>query len=677
MRAFAPGILMVLAASAAIDVESATPGAAAMNWYQSSFFLLHLDHHTGPNDAVGRGADPAETARLLGLSHPDVIQIHAKGRPGWTTYPSQIGHTPPKLARDVLEVWRDIARRDGYHFSIYYNIGRDGVIMKQKPEWNRVKANGEQWDTALCYNSGVAEAYLWPMIQEIQQRYQPDGFWFDGSCFTVWVCFCDKCRERFQRETGLDAPKKPTDPGWDQYKEMQRRIYREFVHETAARVKQADPRCLVAFNWAFSTIMPEKPDPLVDYLTGDRACEPDILSVDAHWYDAQDKPFDLMTTIHLRYPDGTMKPKPDRQLEQEMAIIVANGGRYFAWDNPTKESGLVAERQEHLAKVVAPFLRARQERCLNSKRAPDVSVLNDTADHYAALGPSTVCFRRTDARLVPITEALCRAHLNYEMVSDWRLADLDVRSPALIVENPKALSPGAAESLRRWVERGGTLLATGQGFADVGLKELVGLEVEAKAQAPEDWTLAVGGKPVSLRQQAARVRLAGAEAILTGQDAQGRQSALFTKHRVGKGQALCVPFALFSNIAGCDVPPNLLAAVLREARPEKDRLLRTNAPETVETVLRQKDGDWVLHLVNRAPGDRKELPTDKSNPPMEITNIPPVAPCHVSLRLDAKPAVVRLEPGATELKSWKYEADRLEADLPEFPIHQMMVVERQ
>ena len=112
---------------------------------------------------------------------PDVIQIHAKGNPGWTTYPTTIGHTPPKLARDVMQVWAETARSNHYVFSAYYNIGRDREIMRRHPAWNRVRANGEPYDNMLCYHWGVAEQYLWPMVDEIMDRYRPGGFWFDGS----------------------------------------------------------------------------------------------------------------------------------------------------------------------------------------------------------------------------------------------------------------------------------------------------------------------------------------------------------------------------------------------------------------------------------------------------------------------------------------------------------------
>jgi len=92
-----------------------------------------LDHHTTDKMEVGRDALPAETARLINLVKPDVIQIHAKGNPGWATYPSKAGFTPPQLARDVMQVWAGVARENGYVFSAYYNIGRDREIMKRHP----------------------------------------------------------------------------------------------------------------------------------------------------------------------------------------------------------------------------------------------------------------------------------------------------------------------------------------------------------------------------------------------------------------------------------------------------------------------------------------------------------------------------------------------------------------
>lgn len=138
-------------------------------WYDDAFFMLHLDHHFFEQHPAGAQADPAQTERLIALSAPDAIQMTAKGRPGWTTYPTKIGFTPARLARDVMAVWRDIARKRGCAWSVYYNLGRDGELMKRCPEWNRVDAKGKLREDALCYHSGVAEGYLWPMPGKSQE----------------------------------------------------------------------------------------------------------------------------------------------------------------------------------------------------------------------------------------------------------------------------------------------------------------------------------------------------------------------------------------------------------------------------------------------------------------------------------------------------------------------------
>jgi len=78
---------------------------------------------------------------------------HAKGKPGWTTYPSETGHTPGDLGSDVLGLWRDIARKNGYIWSICYNIGRDDEIQKRRPEWNRTDGKGKERTAMLCYRN--------------------------------------------------------------------------------------------------------------------------------------------------------------------------------------------------------------------------------------------------------------------------------------------------------------------------------------------------------------------------------------------------------------------------------------------------------------------------------------------------------------------------------------------
>ena len=667
-------------AMAAVAVLGLT--AAAGNWYEESFYLLHEDHHTGSRWEVGRDADPAETRRLVALSRPDVVQIHAKGNPGWTTYPTQIGHTPPKLARDVLGLWRDLARAGGYHWSVYYNIGRDGEIMKRRPEWNRSRPDGSEIEKALCYHSGVAEGYLWPMIDEILTGYRPDGFWFDGSCFTIRNCYCDTCRTRFKQQWWLNPPTKPGEKGWAAYKEMQREIYREFINSTAERIHERDPACLVAFNWAYSLRMPERPDPGIAYLTGDIGNRVEGLSPEAHWYDSAGLPFDLMTQLNTLYEkeEGgktvrTMAPKPPPQIEQEMAVIVANGGRYFLWDNPTPTSGLVPERHAFAGRVVAPFLRAREPWCRGTERVPDASLLHSAATHYAVTASHPTAFPVRNNRIDGATAALARLHLNYEMVGDGRLAGGEVRSPLLVVEHPKVLTAETVDGLLAYVRGGAGLLVTGMGLGrDDRLSEAFGVRLTAPPTGAEPLTAEVAGRTVRFRHWLYRLRCRGAETVMTVRDGEGDAHPLLTRHRAGEGTAWYVTLPLLSLHGKDAVPEAVVAEVFERVRPSRGRHLTTTAPPEVEVVLRRRGGTVVAHLVNTGRGERKVLSTSQRRY-TRITRLPVAPACRVTVRLPARPARVHLEPQGTEVKDWQFADGRVTVEVPTFAVHQMVVFE--
>jgi hypothetical protein len=656
--------------------------AQADNWYTESFWLLHEDHHTSGVHEVGRDADLEETRRLVGLVRPDMIQIHAKGNPGWTTYPSKIGHTPPKLAKDVLAIWRDVARRDGYHFSAYYNIGRDGEIMKRRPEWNRMFPDGSPVDKALCYHSGVAEGYLWPMIREIMHGYQPQGFWFDGSCFTIRQCYCPQCRERFRKEHEMAAPEKPGDPGWAAYHEMQRQIYREFIGETCREIHAIDPECLVSFNWAYSIRMPEKPDGAIAYLTGDLGNRVEGLSAEAHWYDSTGVPFDLMTQISTLQPvddrEGAalaMRPKPRPQIEQEMAIIIANGGRFHGWDSPTPESGLVPERFEFMAQVMTPFLRSRQPWCEKSQRLADVSLLHCASIHYATSETAATSFTKTNNRIDGATRRLPTLHLNYEMLPDWRLAAGDVGSPLVIVEHPNGLTRETADRLLQYVRQGGRLLLTGMGIVqDKRFADLFGVRVVSGATGPEKLTADVEGIAYDFDHWLFKLEATTADVLLEATAADGKTYPLLTSSDLGRGRLYCVPLPLLTNHGNQAVPQAVLAGIFEQVLPSSQRLLTTDAPETVEVVLRCQGDRQIVHLVNMAPGERHVYRAGTRSYPL-IKSLPRVRECRVSIRRSERPASVRLQPEDQPVDDWDYQAERLTFVVPPFDIHQMVVIE--
>lgn len=106
------------------------------------------------------------------------------------------------------------------------------------------------------------------------------------------------------------------------------------------------------------------------YRTGDIGNRVEGLPAEGHWYDGSGVSFDLVTPLNTYHappvPGGSARrpafgPKPPVQIQQEMAVVVASGGRFNVWGSPTRESGLTPQWREFLAEHVAPWRELKLE----------------------------------------------------------------------------------------------------------------------------------------------------------------------------------------------------------------------------------------------------------------------------------------------------------------------------
>ncbi|MFA7004596.1 MAG: hypothetical protein WC429_11195, partial [Verrucomicrobiia bacterium] len=332
----------------------------------------------------------------------------------------------------------------------------------------------------------------------------------------------------------------------------------------------------------------------------------------------------LMTTVFYHDSQGAQL-KPRLQLEQEMGIIIAHGGRYFAWDNPTPESGLIADRYEMMGRVVTPFLRARQPWCLGSRALPDISIFHGAAAHYEQSAASPVAFPRQNSPLLAACEGLRRLHLSPEMISDRRLEQGDIRSRLLFLEDTLVLTDANRRALHRYVENGGRVLLTGKAVSAARL-------VDTKPPA----------------------------------------ASVLTRYALGKGEVFCLPQPLF--MSATNSLPMKPGELLQQILPSAERLLTTDAPGAVELLLRERDSATILHAVNIAPGKRERDPKALSFLNLHIAALPPTSACHVSVRLPQRPLSVTLQPQDKPITGWTWREGWMQFTLPSFETHQMVVI---
>ena len=666
----------------------------APNWYTNAGIILHADHHTREDWSVGAEADPERTRAAIRRVDPDVIQIHAKGNPGWTTYPSDVGFTPPKLERDVLGIWRDIARQDGKPFSVYYNLGRDGEIMKRHPEWNRVDSGGSLRDRMLSYASDVRTRYLWPQIDEIIDRYDPDGFWFDGSCFTVLTSYQEPEIDAWKTRSRKPVPRTPVAAGFDEYKELHRALYRDLVHETARRIHEKKPGCLVAVNLAYTTLMPEKPDDEIDYLTVDIADSVRRIGPVAAMMDGQGQPYDLMVAVwwsdarFIGDVERTLAPTP-AQLRQEAAIILSRGGRFSAWDTPTPESALADDRIDRLAELV-PWVREREPWTKFTRNRPAVSVLHSDLTHYANTRDHESCFLNRWPVLQIECDMLDAHHLPYEILPAWRLAEGTIAGTVLMIEDPHALRAEEVAAIENYAADGGRVLLTGDALIAGGadLRRRAGIRTVGKRGVPAAVTVGGGSEPAIGVTLSHDVVLGGADVLVSGK----KDGAEFPLLTCLDGVYYC-PIAIHSELATRRYEPfpfprlpgdesitegemHDIAAMwellLSYVFPRQERPLRTDAPAHIHLTLREqpKEARIIVHMINRHAG----RVTGGTLFP-RIEHIATADSCTVAVRLDAKPKSVGIAPSAREIGDYSYHQGVLELRVPEFESHQMVVIQ--
>lgn len=105
-----------------------------------------------------------------------------------------------------------LARMDSnrIHESLYYN----------HPDWCAIDINGNPYKIGdlyiTCINSGYYEEFLPLILQEIIERYQPEGF-ADNSFSGLdrnHICYCHNCVRKFKEATGMNLPKSKN---WDDW----------------------------------------------------------------------------------------------------------------------------------------------------------------------------------------------------------------------------------------------------------------------------------------------------------------------------------------------------------------------------------------------------------------------------------------------------------------------------
>jgi hypothetical protein len=588
---------------------------------------------------------------------PDYVQYDCKGHVGYLGYPSKVGTSAPGIVKDSLEIWRRVTERHGVALYIHFSGAWDSLAVAQHPEWALVRADGKRDDRVASTFGPYVDRLMIPQLREAAEKYDLDGAWVDGECWAVRPDYS----EAAARAWGRPLPKGPEETGWLEFLDFQREQFRKYVRHYVEELHRARPGFQIASNWLYSTYVPERPELPVDFLSGDYLGNASVSAarLEARYLGAAGQPWDLMAWGFQRpaNPKLDHSHKPAVQLQQEASVVLAQGGGFQIYYQPTR-AGWLDERHVGVMGKVAEFCRARQALAHRSETVLQIGLLFSRHSLYRTANKMFGGWGQAVDPARGMLDALLENHYSVDVIPDWKLAEVAGRYPLLVVPD----WPDVGPEVRELALKGKVLVVGAENaalFADA-------LGVKAIGKASDQHTFITGDEVFgTARGRWLDVEPAGARVLeyrYPTYDARQDGKVAATLH--GNVAAIYGPVgALFAAAHA----PAMRHFVRRVVEQLFQPAVRLEGPPTVEVALRRKDGSLVVHLVNctgmQVAGDYAA-----------VDYIPSVGPLRLSVRTARRPRRVTFEPeGRVLAGEWKDGA--WSGTAPRLEIHGMVKLE--
>ena len=395
-------------------------------------------------------------------------------------YPSQYFEMDPNRAPEQVAKQVEEARKRGMRviaaFTPCYN--REAYIAH--PDWRLIPSNttvipdelGQNpYGGWLCQIGPWGEQFI-KLTEEIIDKYDVDGFGFDGMHHQR-VCYCQHCRQQYLDETGEAIPNVDmNDPAYRRYLLWYDRQLEKFVERIQERIKKKNPECALV-TWTTNAgrfghlrdiprNMPARMNALLDC-----PCQ-------EFWMDETNRG----NTVVPAFANAYLWATTNHRMCSSNPYPMSHGNPYGPESMPHHETErralLVMTHGAQVSGAIgwAPHLLPSVWRHLSLIEERRPWLVMKRPEPWAALvvSDNTRCFygresaqveERYLANVFGMYRAALEAHLPLALINDWNLNDADLAPyKVLILANTACLNDNQVEAIRKFVSRGGGLVAT-------------------------------------------------------------------------------------------------------------------------------------------------------------------------------------------------------------------------
>lgn len=533
---------------------------------------------------------------------------------------------------------------DHFDVTVLPNLNASFQLMLENIDWTLRDVRNGQVSRGFCTNNPGFRRHFYGWMNNYVKATGIDGIMLDEVTFHKAIyCGCQYCREKFQRDTGLILPLDETSPDlanpqsrlWKQWQLWRTRAQADFCAELMQQLQRINPDFVWMKYGAPSVFL--KPVAAAD--SGARLSEAtrfsNFLGIES-----------LTNNAYATHRSGRAISAVFNSLTAEEHIpgfnlIYHNHQPVFAYSGWALNN-MIGHRSWSVQGNKA--IEEDSHRYLDWKDNMDARHATQLADVAVLLSRNTRDLSPGAAthweKLLGLCEQLGDLHIPYRVLLD---RDLNVQNlqpfRLLILPDTTALSDDELAEIRRYIEAGGHVLATGAsgtqdslGFArsDWPLGQWLGLKIsEADFKADSLEGILTDGKPLRFTEAMPGATLSAYAntAVLLDSKKGNATTVAIAQKQIGKGLLVwCAPRLGAMNFEGYarvgqiwQYRPNtdaldLLGRLLARLRDEKPPFQAVQIPTAVGvTVYRQaKPGTQpvtYVHLFNGTgmvlkPGDK-------------------------------------------------------------------------
>jgi hypothetical protein len=230
------------------------------NWYKNRFRRNLIDMHIEDwNNEFLSQFDPDVYYENLKEGDINAPMIYIQSHVGLCYWPTKNGkmHEAFRGREDLMKRLFDNCHSGGMDVIAYYSLIYNNWAYKNHPEWRMRDINGKASRDdgsrygLCCPNSQGYRNFVKEQIIEFCAYFDFEGIFLDMT-FWPMVCYCDDCKERWEKEIGGSMPVTLdwNDPQWVKFQRKRTEWLGEFAQFATAEIKKHKNECTVEHQYS-------------------------------------------------------------------------------------------------------------------------------------------------------------------------------------------------------------------------------------------------------------------------------------------------------------------------------------------------------------------------------------------------------------------------------------------